>query len=198
VASGPPDWFKSEQLAAYGKDIRESCEALLAFAKVTLGLLEHEKRRRGPTPIHDSIRNVVRLLRPFLDRSALQVDYDLAQERLTVWSSKAALESILTNLLTNSIEAFRRANSPTRKVLFRTRLLDEEARVIVLDSGPGIKDIGLDEIWLPGKTTTDQGTGLGLTIVKDTVTEMGGTVHASADSELGGAEFTITLPLLKN
>lgn len=198
VASGPPDLFKSEQLAGYGKDIRQSCEALLSFAKVTLGLLEHEKRRRGSTPVHDTIKNVVKLLKPFLDRSDLLVDYDFSPEPIVVWTSKAALESIFTNLLTNSIEAFKRAKLSTRKVLFRTRVVGEQARVGVLDTGPGIKGIGLDDIWLPGKTTTDQGTGLGLTIVKDTVTEMGGTVHAIANGEMGGAEFIISLPLLKD
>jgi signal transduction histidine kinase len=58
-------------------------------------------------------------------------------------------------------------------------------RLKVLDNGLGIKDIELDEIWLPGKTTTPGGTGFGLTIVKDSVKDMGGKVHAIAKWRVG-------------
>ena len=55
--------------------------------------------------------------------------------------------------------------------------------------------MSIDEIWLPGKTTTPNGTGLGLTIVRDTVTDLGGKVYAIAEGELGGAEIVIELPI---
>jgi len=57
--------------------------------------------------------------------------------------------------------------------------------------------VTLSEIWLPGQTTTPGGTGLGLTIVKDTITDLGGDIYAIANGELGGAEFVIELPLLE-
>ncbi|GAG05310.1 unnamed protein product, partial [marine sediment metagenome] len=44
--------------------------------------------------------------------------------------------------------------------------------------------------------TRPNGTGLGLTIVRDTVTDLGGTVDALEKGELGGAEFIIELPIL--
>ena len=65
----------------------------------------------------------------------------------------------------------------------------------VLDNGPGIRHLTLDEIWLPGRTTVAGGTGLGLTIVRDSVTDLGGSVRAVASGELGGAEFIIELPV---
>jgi C4-dicarboxylate-specific signal transduction histidine kinase len=68
--------------------------------------------------------------------------------------------------------------------------------LIVSDTGPGIVDVKLSEIWLPGITSSNTGTGLGLTIVRDTVRDLGGNVFATANGELGGAEFTIDLPIL--
>jgi C4-dicarboxylate-specific signal transduction histidine kinase len=55
-------------------------------------------------------------------------------------------------------------------------------------------EIELDEIWLPGRTTFPDGTGLGLTIVRDSVEEFGGRATAIAQGELGGAEFKVALP----
>jgi signal transduction histidine kinase len=69
------------------------------------------------------------------------------------------------------------------------------ANIRVQDNGPGIEKLAIEEIWLPGKTTTEKGTGLGLTIVKDVVEELRGRIEAEAHGELGGACFTITLPL---
>ena len=62
-------------------------------------------------------------------------------------------------------------------------------------NGPGIDDLSLEEIWIAGKTTTERGTGLGLAIVKDVVEDLRGGVEAQAHGELGGASFTVTLPL---
>ena len=62
------------------------------------------------------------------------------------------------------------------------------------DSGPGIEE-GLGEtIWLPGITVDEDGTGFGLTIVRDTVAQLGGRIGSVSRGELGGAEFMIELP----
>jgi C4-dicarboxylate-specific signal transduction histidine kinase len=66
----------------------------------------------------------------------------------------------------------------------------------VLDNGPGIEGISTKDIWLPGQTTAANGTGLGLTIVRDAVIDMGGTVAAERKGALGGAEIIISLPTI--
>jgi hypothetical protein len=82
-----------------------------------------------------------------------------------------------------------------RLVEIRIKAHDGNAVISVLDNGPGIRGIGLDEIWLPGRTTSLEGTGFGLTIVRDSVVDLRGSRAVLANGELGGAEFTITLPL---
>ena len=62
----------------------------------------------------------------------------------------------------------------------------DKAIIKILDNGPGIQNIGLDEIWLPGRTTFPGGTGFGLTIVRDSVSDLRGTRDAIAKGELGG------------
>ena len=66
--------------------------------------------------------------------------------------------------------------------------------ISVLDSGPGVQARLGDRIWLPGVTSDENGTGLGLTIVRDTVEDLGGSTQVVLQGELGGAEFIIELP----
>jgi C4-dicarboxylate-specific signal transduction histidine kinase len=64
-----------------------------------------------------------------------------------------------------------------------------------MDNALGIRGIAIEEIWLPGATTTPTGTGLGLKIAKDSIIDLGGQIDVLANGEFGGAEFIIKLPL---
>jgi signal transduction histidine kinase len=196
------DLLELRTLAELAAGIRRNGDSLLAFAKVTLGLLQHEKRRRGLVSVHASVADVVALLQPYIDLRQVEVRQELAAERDGVLASRAALESILTNLLINALKAFEQRPPGNRLIVIRTRNTQDRGRkeryhiqLAVLDNGPGISGLSVDDVWLPGKTTTVEGTGLGLTIVKDVVSELGGRVAAVAAGELGGAEFLVTLPL---
>ncbi len=128
------------------------------------------------------------------------METDYADEELYVWCRRAAFEAIFTNLLTNSLQAFEaRAKAGAlphvRRIHIQTRASGGIAIIRLQDNGLGIEELALDEIWLPGKTTTDKGTGLGLAIVKDVIEELRGRIEADAHGELGGACFTITIPL---
>jgi len=105
----------------------------------------------------------------------------------------------LANLLINAINALTKvkdAPSEGREVLVRTEMSEGRVLIRVMDNGLGIRGIAVDDIWLPGRTTLEDGTGFGLTIVKDSVADLDGTVTALPNGELGGAEFVVDLPLL--
>jgi signal transduction histidine kinase len=79
------------------------------------------------------------------------------------------------------------------------RPVDQGAKVLVADTGPGIPEKNLTTIFekfqqapLPGSYPT-KGTGLGLAIVKHIITSHGGKIWA--ESELGkGSLFIFFLP----
>jgi two-component system sensor histidine kinase MprB len=72
--------------------------------------------------------------------------------------------------------------------------------VTVCDSGPGINEedraFVFDRFWRSASARALPGSGLGLSIVAQVVSELQGTVTVSNDPILGGACFTITLPTL--
>lgn len=176
--------------------IKKSTNALRVLGNVTLSLVDHEKRRAGRVDIHRVIRTVLKTFKPFLDEREVTVVPDLASRNPFLRGSEAALESIITNFLNNSVVWFAGMQIAQRRVVIRTEIVDNILTVRVLDNGPGIVGISTKDIWLPGQTTRPNGTGLGLTIVRDAVTDLGGAVDAIETGELGGAEFIIELPIL--
>ena len=176
--------------------IKGAIESLGVLSSATLRLLAHDKRRVGRVDIHGVINEVVDTYEPFFQGRQVQCDVELYAGNPYLRASSAAIESILTNFINNSLRAFEAAGTKSRRILVRTTVMDSDLTLKCLDSGPGITDIPLADIWLPGETTRENGTGLGLAIVHDAVQDLGGSVGALANGELGGAELFVHLPIL--
>jgi signal transduction histidine kinase len=176
--------------------IRRYTTSLKTFALLPLRLLEHEKRRRRRVEVHGVIEEVLDLFAPFCDEAGVSVKRELDAVDTNVRATVASLESIVANLLINAINALQEAGrASNRQVVVRTTSSSTSLILSVLDDGPGIRKLSVEDVWLPGQTTRPGGTGLGLTIVRDSALDLGGTVSARVRGELGGAEFTIILPL---
>jgi signal transduction histidine kinase len=177
--------------------LRRATESLGVLSSVTLNLVDRERRRPSRVQLHEVFDHVVRTFQPFFNGRDIEVATRYADGEPFLRGTAAAIESILTNLLNNAVSALEDAKVPQRRIEVRTEIIGDEVLILsVLDNGPGIDtdQIDLDDIWLPGETT--HSTGLGLTIVRDAVADLGGEVDVEAQGELGGAEFMITLPLL--
>jgi signal transduction histidine kinase len=185
--------------------IKKSASSLSLLSDVALRLVDHEKRRdHVSVDLHEAINQTIQLFSSFIKERDTTIHTEF-EKTIYLLGSQAALESVIVNLLNNSLVAFEPKPLTERKIIIRTQVIKYHkadsglgVEIHVLDNGTGIEGIHLDDIWLPGETTTSHGTGLGLTIVKDTIQDMNGRVEAIARSEeLGGAEIIITLPILR-
>lgn len=176
--------------------VKQSAGQVARFATLPLTLLKRSKRRQTILDISSTVRKTVELFEPYLHDARIETICELSDDSTQVRGSVAAIEAIVSNLITNSVKAFKRpdAKLADRKLVVRTTAIEEHVLISVLDNGPGIKKGLVDRIWLPGVTSDENGTGLGLTIVRDTVAELGGRAKAIPSGELGGAEFIIELP----
>jgi two-component system sensor histidine kinase MtrB len=109
------------------------------------------------------------------------------------------LDVIVANLVGN---ALRHGARPVRLCLYADEHPDtgRQAVIEVLDSGPGIPDSVLPQVFdrfykSDTARTRTEGSGLGLSIAAENVHLHGGTIHA-ANGPHGGAVFTVVLPLL--
>lgn len=113
----------------------------------------------------------------------------------TIKTIPSELGRVFLNLLSNAFDAMKEQNNA--KVEVTTRKLDASIQIIFADNGPGIPLENQDKIFEPFFTTkpSGAGTGLGLSLSYDIITQgHQGTMEVAASAS-GGAEFKITLPL---
>ena len=170
--------------------------SLSVLSTATLNLLDHEKRRPERIDLHQLVEEVLETYGPFLAGRDVKVVRKLAPGNPFLRAQRAAIESILANLLNNSMAAFEDAGVKQRIIEIASEVAEDSWLMTVSDNGPGIQGISTSDIWLPGRTTRKRGTGLGLTIVRDATKDLGGRVHATETSGIGGAAITIELPII--
>ncbi len=148
--------------------------------------------------LNEAIGDALSAVRGQLERHGISLTLDLCTEPVRVAAAASDLEAIVFNLALNAVQSFERAGQMLggRGVLVRTQVDGGLAVVDFSDSGAGVDDVDLGEMWRPGVVgRSPDSTGLGLTIVRDAIADMRGTRSVDAYGELGGASFRIRLPL---
>jgi two-component system, NtrC family, sensor kinase len=102
------------------------------------------------------------------------------------------LNQVFLNLLVNAAQAIESNGT----IGIETKRVNDNARVLITDTGQGIPPENISKIFEPFFTTkpVGKGTGLGLHLVYNIVKKHGGTVRV--ESEIGkGTTFTVDIPL---
>jgi two-component system, LuxR family, sensor kinase FixL len=119
-------------------------------------------------------------------RFNLDPEYDL------VLVDRVQIQQVLVNLFRNALEAM--AHSPQRELIAsNASRADDMIEVAVFDSGPGIPDDVMPNLFQTFYTTKETGMGVGLSISRSIVEAHGGRMWAETNRS-GGATFRFTLP----
>ncbi len=157
---------------------------LLDFSK---GGLEHK------VSVID-LNEITRKTLPFLKTAISQFnnDIELSDAELLVKVEPQLMQQVIFNLLNNACQAMKERG----EIRVRTRAEGIWAILEIEDDGPGIDKELRERIFEPFFTTKEEGegTGLGLSLSRDFVRQVGGEIEC--ESELGrGSLFRVRLPL---
>ena len=185
-----------QRLAAPLESIDRAVDSLSVLTASTLSLLEAGKRRTGAVRVNSLLQRVKENYEPFLLGRDVSLELSVPDEPLTVYGSEAALESILTNAINNSLVALEESATEKRRIRVEASRASESLCLVVADNGRGLQELSTESIWLPGITSREDGTGLGLTIVRDAVSDLGGNVTCNSPGVLGGFDLVVHAPLV--
>jgi two-component system, LuxR family, sensor kinase FixL len=124
---------------------------------------------------------------------ATEVELRLDPTADQVLIDRIQVQQVLLNLIRNAIEAM--AESRVRRLRISSRSQgtgDDEVRVTIEDSGPGLAPEVAAQLFQPFVSTKREGMGLGLSICHTIVNGHGGRIWAEP-SLLGGTAFHFTL-----
>jgi signal transduction histidine kinase len=132
------------------------------------------------------IEKCVHLVQPQVTAERIQIEAESTDLRACVDAQR--LTQALMNLLLNALEATPQQGDVRVRVYGKNGKLAIE----VHDSGPGLTGEQQQHLFEAFYTTKASGTGLGLAVSRELVTEMGGSLTYKNDSP--GATFVIELP----
>jgi len=151
-----------------------------------------ERRRLAPS---DMVGRVLRVFERDSSRNGVILDVDVARDLPPADVDPIGIEQVLTNLLTNALQATPRGG----RVSLRARAKEDHLEFEIEDSGPGIPPDAMPRLFEPFFTTKElgQGTGLGLSVSHTIVQQHGGEIRVENLPEgRGGARFVVSLPFV--
>jgi signal transduction histidine kinase len=163
--------------------LREILDDFLRYA----GRIELEKK---PVELGGLLEELVDFYAPQAQLQRVQLRLQKPDGPVTVELDSRLIKQAVLNLMINGLQAM----TDGGELILRLQSERDEARIDVIDTGPGIAPETVAKIFEAYYTTKRGGTGLGLAMAKRIAEEHGGRLTVA--SERGkGSDFAIILPL---
>lgn len=177
------------------QDIKKIMKASLHAREVVKKLMLFA-RQMPPQKTQVNLNQIVEESLYFLEsrctKEGIKVIRSLSTDLPEVTADPAQMTQVFVNIAVNAIQAIPSGG----KLTIKTRSSEKFVSLIVEDTGVGMEENIIKQIFLPFFSTKDvgQGTGLGLPVVHGIVTSHGGFIKV--DSRVGqGTRFEVQLPI---
>ena len=140
--------------------------------------------------VNEAVRSAVVLCHTFINQHTQRFHAAYAAKLPGIQGSSQRIEQVVINLLQNACEALQEPGTVT----VRARRDDGCLVVQVADTGMGIPENFMPNLFQTFKTTKKRGLGLGLAYSKKTVEAHGGTISVFS-TQGSGTTFSVTIPL---
>lgn len=146
-----------------------------------------------PADLNSILTETLAMCTPKLRAAGIELELARPKERMGIQCRSSEVSQVILNLFSNAVDAV--ADAEKRKI--RIEVVQQElgvARLVVEDSGHGIRPELADRIFQPFFTTKEvgKGTGLGLSISKSIIEAHGGKLFLDHGSPI--TRFVVELP----
>jgi signal transduction histidine kinase len=187
------------QYKEYAVDISQSGNHLLTIIS---DILDYSKAEAGYLQIHDEdivlanlLNDLLRLFREKVAEKRIRLAFDIPKKTIVLRIDSRIVKQIILNLIANAIKFTKEGGA----IVCRLELSDDGCTLIVQDTGIGIAPENIEDVLKPFVqvenvfTRVNDGTGLGLPLVKKFIEAHQGSIHI--DSTLGvGTTIYIRFP----
>ncbi|QBD77655.1 HAMP domain-containing histidine kinase [Ktedonosporobacter rubrisoli] len=186
-------WEDIETMEREVLQLQERADELFALSKAEVKPIVFQA---VPCDVYQLVQTLMKSCAPLAWRTnKVEMVADMPDEIPRVSADEQRLEQALKNIIRNAL----RHTPPGGVIALIVTIEPERVGISVEDTGEGIAPEELEHIWerfYQAKTPQQGGAGIGLSLVKEWITGMGGSVAAA--STLGeGSCFTLYLPRLR-
>lgn len=177
-----------ETLSSANRTMLKTVQSQQKYAKVGNFLIE--------VKIDDIIKDSIQLLSESLGRHKINIHYHQESVR-PIQANKSNLLNVFVNLLLNAKESILQSKDINNPMNVDITIYEDEGGEIYIrytDTGIGMGQETLNNLFKFGYTTKDKGSGFGLHDAANTIKELGGEIKAFSDGEEKGATIEITIP----
>jgi two-component system sensor kinase FixL len=159
------------------------------------GFIERGDAERQAEDINRVVEEATALALVGAKEAGVRAVFNLSSQLPPAWIDKVQVQQVVINLVRNAVEAM--ANAPRRELSVGTALASSDViEVSVGDTGPGLPEEVASRLFQPFVTTKAKGMGVGLSISRSIIDNMGGRLRADPNPT-GGMVFSFTLPAAK-
>jgi len=170
----------------------EKCGSIIRSMKEFIKPGELKKTRFN---LDDLISDILNFLQYKLDGAKIQLHIERYKNPILILANKIQIEQIVLNIFNNAIDAMNHPHVSLRKLKLTTSInAAGKTKIWIEDTGIGIKDEDIDNIYEPFFTSKEAGMGIGLSITRSLIESYGGHLSVSSKYQLG-TQVTIILPL---
>ncbi len=184
------------------KEIEEELQRLIKLVN-RLGDLSNAEKKivhqdREDVSFSDILQNIIDRYLPIADKKDILVE-TMIGEKIKILADPDNIESVIINLLSNAIKY----TSEGGKILIKLKKEDRRLIFKISDTGIGISPDDLPYIFErfyrtdKSRSIKTGGTGIGLTITRELVYAMGGTIEVESPGINAGSTFIVTIPIKK-
>jgi len=172
---------------------------LLQFARPSTPKFESLK-------VEDVIDSTLFLVSNQISKKQIKLNIEHERNQPDIQGDKNLLQQVFLNITINALDAMEGGGTlgitiwwdqeeilPAPEAIYCAPRQDQVI-IKISDTGPGIKEEDIDNIFNPFFTTKSQGTGLGLSITHRIIEQHHGTISVDSNPDTG-TTFTISLPI---
>ena len=185
-------------------DLKEHLQQITQQARRASRILDQLRRfarHDDPEDLSDThpsrmVEDVLLLLTHRMQSIGAEAHRNYNATECTIRVNRTQIEQVIFNLIDNALDAMREVDGP--RLLTVATCVDSHSAVCgmtIQDTGPGIPEEHLSDLFSPYFTTKKRGMGLGLALCRSIVATHGGQLTAE-NRPVGGATFRLKLPIV--
>jgi PAS domain S-box-containing protein len=188
--------FETENLAKHLISQIEMASRKIEFViKRTIDFAKSSTPRFASTDINKVINEVIALSTNSLCKADIKLKQSLAEDLPVCFADPHLIGQVILNLVNNATCAIDKSDTD-KMIEIHSMVANDSVIIRVDDSGPGIEPGIKHKLFDPFFSTSNDGSGIGLSIVHRIISDHGGKISMS-ESKYGGAGFQIELPVEK-